>query len=124
MIKQLQRLARRHCASFAGTNGCLAEPNGQPRCQWFREDEQARPYLTDGSLRCPYFEKHVLPIDPAAEARYWNRETAKCDRCGNAYSKTSNRQRYCPPCGVQVRRERSRAGMAKLRGSGKRNVNV
>lgn len=123
-MKQLQKLARQHCASFTGSDGCLAEPNGQRRCQWFREDDQARPYIEDGSLRCFYFERHVLPIDPALEARYWNRDTVKCGRCGGSYSRTSNRQRFCLPCGVQARRERAREGMAKLRGVEKPNVNV
>lgn len=35
--------------------------------------------------------------------------TKSCERCGNPYQPTSNSQRYCRDCGVQVKRERNRA---------------
>ena len=35
--------------------------------------------------------------------------TKNCENCGNPYQPTSNNQRYCRDCGVQVKRERDRA---------------
>ena len=106
----IKRLAR-SCASFTGSNGCLLEPNGQPRCSFHREDAQAAPFIKDGTMRCLYFEKSVLPADPALEARYFNREevdTVKCERCGTPIVKKSNATKYCAKCGA-IKRKQSEA---------------
>jgi|SRR5690625_3631661 len=111
----IKRLARRQCASFTEGGRCLLEPNGQPYCNFYRTDEQAAPFIEDGSMRCGYFEKSVLPADPELETKYWNRDTAACTECGAGYEKRSNRQRYCPACSAEKRRERARIGMRRIR---------
>jgi len=125
--KRLQSLARTHCAAFVGCDGCRYQPNSQPRCQWYRTDEQAAGFLADGALRCFYFEKHVLPIDPALEVAYWNTDginERKCESCGVSIVKKSNRQKYCVTCAADRRKASARDGMAKLRGKNTAIVNI
>lgn len=121
----IKRLARRHCANFTEGGRCLLEPNRQPYCNFYRSDEQAQPFVEDGTMRCFYFETHVLPVDQALETKYFNKDTAKCTACGVGYERKSNRQQYCPACSAKKRRERARAGMERLRrGLSDGNVNV
>ena len=115
--KRLQSLARTHCAAFVGCDGCRYTPNSQPRCQWYRTDEQATTFLADGGLRCFYFEKHVLPIDPALEVAYWNTDglnESKCESCGVPIMKKSNRQKYCVSCAVERIRQNDRNRKARI----------
>ncbi|WP_139083992.1 hypothetical protein [Paenibacillus sp. HGF5] len=116
ILKRIQTLARNHCAAFTGTDGCRYEPNGQARCQWFREDPQALPFLESGDMRCLEFERAVLPIDPELESRYFNRveNTATCERCSTPIVKTSNRTKYCGEC-REVRRKQGAADRARRR---------
>lgn len=116
--RRLQALARQSCAAFVGTNGCRYAPNGQPRCVWFRDDPQARPFLDDNSLRCFYMEKHVLPADPALQAAYWSTDEISgnnCKTCGVPFVRRSNRQAYCSGCAADRKRARSREGMKRGR---------
>lgn len=116
ILKRIQSLARNHCAAFTGTDGCRYEPNGQARCQWFRTDPQALPFIEAGDMRCLEFERAVLPIDPELESRYFNREenTATCERCSTPIVKTSNRTKYCGEC-REVRRKQGAADRARNR---------
>lgn len=109
---KIQKLAKT-CANFLDGGKCLLEPNRQPYCNFYRQDEQAQAYKDD--MRCLYFEKYVLPSHPEVEAEYFNLNTAKCTECGAEYEKRSNRQKYCPECSAQKRRERSRNSMRQAR---------
>lgn len=121
----IKRLARRHCANYTEGGRCLLEPNRQPYCNFFRTDEQAQPFIEDGTMRCFYIEKHVLPVDKALETKYFNKDTAKCAVCSAGYDRKSNRQRYCPQCSEEKRRERARFGMRRIRrGRDTEKVNV
>ncbi|RED32418.1 hypothetical protein [Paenibacillus sp. VMFN-D1] len=115
-LKRIQTLARNHCAAFTGKDGCCFEPNGQPRCQWFRTDPQALPFIESGDMRCLEFERGVLPSDPALEANYFNRKenAAKCERCSTPIVKTSNRMKYCAEC-REIRRKQGAADRARKR---------
>lgn len=115
--RRLQALARQSCAAFVGTNGCRYAPNGQPRCVWFRDDPQARPFIEAGTMQCQYFEWYVLPANPALEARYWNREdnSTKCARCRQPFVKKSNRQKYCSSCRSEAERMARRRRDAEYR---------
>lgn len=110
-LKRIQTLARNHCAAFTGTDGCRFEPNGQSRCQWFRTDAQALPFIEAGDMRCLEFERSVLPIDPALEDAYFSSDAepgAKCQECRLPFSRKSNRQRFCPTCAKSRRRQADR----------------
>jgi hypothetical protein len=112
MNNRIKTLARNQCANFCGTNGCQLEPNGQPRCNFYREDKQARPFIESGSLRCLYFERAVLPTDPALSDAYFSADAGpgdKCATCGLPFVRRSNRQRYCPTCAEARRRDWDRA---------------
>jgi hypothetical protein len=110
----IKRLARNCCANFTGNNECLLEPNGQPRCTYYREDTG----FPADDLRCFTFERSVLPSDPALESRYWNKPTdnnAKCASCGSEYVKRSNRQKYCDKCKTQAETDARRKRDARYR---------
>ncbi len=104
---EVKRLARNNCANFTGTNGCVACPNGQTRCNFYREDAQAAPFINDGTMTCRYFESHILKADEVLEARYFNRgiDTVKCERCSTPIAKKSNATKYCAECSVIKRRQ-------------------
>jgi uncharacterized Zn finger protein (UPF0148 family) len=38
---------------------------------------------------------------------------ATCEACGKPYARTSNRQRFCPPCGAAKEKERRAASKKK-----------
>lgn len=118
MNKRIQSLVRQHCAAFVGENGCRYCPNGQERCNFYRDDEQARPYIEAGTMQCGYFERHVLPIDPALEKAYWSTDELRghnCKACGVPIVKRSNRQQFCGECAAERKRERERDRMRARR---------
>ncbi|BDG59914.1 cysteine-rich VLP domain-containing protein [Caldinitratiruptor microaerophilus] len=109
------------CANFSGPDRCL--PADAP-CRYFAPPEGRLP-------RCRWFEQAVLPLDPQLEKLYWaerkadaegrqlsrrEREAAlaitvlrgQCERCGTAFDRRSNRQRYCPACMKAAAREAAR----------------
>jgi hypothetical protein len=123
---RLKTLARSSCAAFTGSDGCRYQPNGQSRCQWFRDDPQVTPFLNDGGLRCGYMEKHVLPADKALQTAYWSTDKIRgnsCKACGLPYVKRSNRQRFCENCAADRKRQRARDGMKKNRSETGQSVN-
>ncbi|WP_199925469.1 hypothetical protein [Paenibacillus bouchesdurhonensis] len=112
MLNRIKTLARNQCANFCGSNGCRIEPNGQPRCNFYRDDPQAAPFIEAGTIRCLYFEHAVLPVDLALSDAYYAADSepgAKCVTCGLPFARRSNRQRYCPSCAQARRRELDRA---------------
>jgi hypothetical protein len=117
----IKKLVRESCACFTENNGCMYCPNGQPKCNFFRDDPQAQPFIQNGDMRCFYFEKHVLPANPALEAAYFNRSDAKdslakcgrCGRCGEDFVKASNAAKYCGPCRDARKREAARDRMRR-----------
>jgi hypothetical protein len=104
--KQIKRYARDNCASFKGSSSCLLEPNGCDGCLYF-EDK----FL--GHKRCGYFERSVIPGDPALELAYWQEiageapamDVGNCTRCGARYIKGSGAAKYCSGCRVTARRQ-------------------
>ncbi|MCK6256809.1 hypothetical protein LCY76_09400 [Fictibacillus sp. KIGAM418] len=110
--RETDRLAQKSCASGNGSGGCYLISGG---CLYARKNP--------GFGRCPYFEKNVLPANPALESeykRYFGEAAAagskigKCDRCGSSFAKTSNRAKYCGRC-RDIERKRKEA--ARKRGS-------
>lgn len=99
--------ARSTCAGSDGKGGCRYEPNGQTRCSFERTDPQALPFIEAGDMRCFYFEKSVLPSDPALKARYFNEDAnvTKCASCDKPIVRESNRQKYCGTCGTEAARK-------------------
>lgn len=110
------------CANFSAPDRCL--PADAP-CRYFAPPGGRLP-------RCKWFEEAVLPLDPQLEKLYWaerkadaegrqlsrrEREAAlaitvlrgQCEKCGNAFDRTSNRQRFCPGCARAAERERKRS---------------
>lgn len=116
---RLARLARQNCANFEGGE-CLIMPGGQ--CVLEIEADRLAANV------CPYFMQAVLPADPALNDEYLNyfprgyplkREKSGlpdvCERCGNRYKRTSNRQKYCDRCRDEVRREQAKRRMRSKR---------
>lgn len=115
VLTEIQRLARKSCACFTGSDGCLHEPNGQSRCNFFRTDAQARQYVEDDTMRCFVFERGVLPTDPVLERQYFGDTGAvdRCEKCRTRIVKRSNRQKYCASCAGEAAKRRSRDSMRR-----------
>ncbi|WP_445662526.1 cysteine-rich VLP protein [Cytobacillus sp. FSL K6-0265] len=98
-MNKLQRLAERQCANY-DKEMCL--PIDAP-C-----------VLSAGCLRCPYFERSVLPAEQKLERDYWQargtvyENTVICKRCGLAYTRKSNAQKYCEECRGDVTKRQKR----------------
>ena len=116
---RLARLARQNCANYEG-GACLIQPCGQ--CIVEIETDRLPANV------CPYFMQAVLPADPALMDEYLDyfprdyplkRENSGlpdvCERCGDRYKRTSNRQKYCHQCRDEVRREQAKRRMRAKR---------
>lgn len=110
-VNKVRKLARTLCASFEGPDGCIGTPLSRPDCVYFRHDLI--------KYRCKYFESHVLPSDPALKFEYHSqienqkapeppKNIAHCESCDKSFKRTSNRQKYCPPCGEEAQKEATR----------------
>lgn len=111
LIRRCKALAVHACANWRD-HECLARD-----CPC----DMANPrYATihDGALNCDYFLSSVLPLDKELNRLVWcsifgDGEHSQphirfCTTCGSAYIPTSPRQRYCIPCGIERKRQRSR----------------
>jgi hypothetical protein len=113
--KELQRLARNHCATFnTGTKeNCLLETGADTTCHYFRA----------GDNRCWYFETHVLPAFPEVEEIYMRQVAGvdtdvnygECGYCGEMFAKSSNKQKYCPACRDKVKKIQNRDRLRRYR---------
>lgn len=111
MNRKLIKLARSVCAnrSLQGPYGlkdyCCLEPE-ETECQCV--------LLHD--LACGWFERAVLPNQPELD-REWRafkesqhrrtKSQKKCVACGAGFIPKSNRQKYCPDCGKNNRKNLS-----------------
>ena len=68
------------------------------------------------SLLCRWFRAAVLPLDKALETALLHRRDGKrCAVCGALFVPGSNRAKYCPNCGEQMKRKRAAARKRKQR---------
>lgn len=107
LIKEVAKLAREWCASYIN-GGCVFYPHGESTCLYERNDETI-------THRCKYYETSVLPGDKKLESAYNNEINNEsdsaihyCERCGNAYERNSNSQKYCKPCSTIKERDNRR----------------
>lgn len=102
-MNEYQQYARRNCAIFntATKDGCYTEGV----CRLFRDEP----------VPCPWFERYVLPGNPALEAKYKGTANepeddnlTECAKCGQSIRKRNNRQKYCDKCADEMKRERDK----------------
>lgn len=106
ILRPIRKLVRNQCANFHGRGQCHQCPEDQGTCNFFREDGQHPEHQKKGLVKCNYFERNVLPADPAIELAYWGkhpdslngRVVRKCIRCGTSFTKRSNRHQFCSKC--------------------------
>lgn len=100
------RLIKKLCANYNNGN-CLLLDDG---------DEHTCPQTISFSLLCNYFRNAVLPADKELYAEIFNERTCVCEECGKEFVPTSNRQKYCKPCGKRVRQNQKNNSKRKLKG--------
>ena len=120
MKNTIKGLIKKECANFNSEN-CYCYPMDS-KCRFY-EDQQ----FTDENIvipvRCKYFEKSVLPIDPALEFTYRNERKLgfdpniiKCEDCKKLFRRKSNCQTRCDLCQSIVTRDKTRERVYKSRG--------
>ena len=66
--------------------------------------------LKEGKVICKFFRDVILPGDPLLQAAIAGITGVKrCERCKAEFMPKSNRQKYCPDCGVAERRQKGAA---------------
>lgn len=99
---EVRKYIARNCASYDSNGLCHLETDstGGRLCPFF--------YPTGKT--CRYAEQAVIPGDSAIEALYNAGKTGAagdtCERCKAPFERTSNRQKYCPTCAAEVRRNK------------------
>ncbi|WP_408640531.1 cysteine-rich VLP protein [Salimicrobium humidisoli] len=98
-----RKLVKDWCANYDQHGKCHLQTG-------LGESGRECPLFSDEPTRCPYFERAVLPNDPALEYDYWRRRGAHqgegikvCAECEAPFTPASNRQVYCAECGEQRR---------------------
>jgi hypothetical protein len=105
----VKSLVRRECANFNYEDSFCYPMDC--KCRYYGEiilDEDDKPV----PVRCKYFEKGVLPLDPKLECDYRierklsiDESVDRCESCGDYIRKSSGKQKYCNKCKKIVRRE-------------------
>ena len=96
-LREARKLIRKRCCNYDCGN-CLALDDGiDPQCaQW-----------NSYGLQCIWFRQAVLPNDRGLEAAILNIcPTKRCVICAKPIFSKSNRAKYCPSCGKNVRRQK------------------
>ena len=106
-IIKIKKLIKKECANY-NYDGYMCWPRDCV-CKYFVEHEE------DKLMRCGYFEKAVLPVDPNLESEYRKHfemgvttDVKVCEGCGTLMRKSSNRQKYCNNCKKYVSKEQKR----------------
>ena len=68
-------------------------------------------------LVCRWFRDAVLPLDKdLLGVLLAPHNMKKCEWCGNIFSPSNNRAKYCEPCAIKDRQKRQREYVQKKRG--------
>lgn len=118
-ILGVKSLVRRECANFNYEDSFCFQVDC--KCRFYAEqilDEDGKSI----PIRCKYFERGVLPLDPKLECDYRlerklgiDENVDRCEYCGDYIRKSSNRQKYCDKCKSLIQKEQSRLRMQKIR---------
>lgn len=100
---KVQEYVKSHCANYDRDGLCLLQTSesGVRLCPIFYEIGK----------KCNYATTSVLPGDAQIEALYNVGKTGAvggnhCERCNESFQRTSNRQKFCPKCAEEVRKNR------------------
>ncbi len=121
MKQSAKKLVKQECACYFANDYCCMRDD---KCIYFTDIEKKR---------CKYFESYVLPLDQdyqliynaeldkgkisksdkqelieAENAKFKPRIKCKNPICNKIFPANSNRQKYCPSCSKQIKREQNR----------------
>lgn len=108
-FRRVKKLIQDLCANCDGGN-CLLLDNGFDSC--------VCPQILTHAVVCKYFRIAVLPADLELYAELGGdcRGAKRCRICGRIFIAGSNRAMYCPGCGHQEQRRKTRLRVRRHRG--------
>ena len=112
LMKRCMSLAEKECANYFSRE-CVPEVC---KCHLINTHY---PTIEEGTLNCDWFLEAVLPLERELNKAVWQALTGQdgptrarcriCEICRGTFIPASPRQKYCPVCGENEKRKRSRA---------------
>lgn len=107
--RQCADLARKECCNYREGH-CLLLENID------RDDNCPCVQEISNHIECRWFQNAVLPIDWKLEAEIFKDDQMHgCERCGALFRATGRNMRYCPDCGMIMKKIRHRDRNRKYR---------